>query len=342
MHSAPTQVKFPDSSIQPALAPFVSLINHSPWPHIVHFSTVNPKTRTLDLTTFRPVQQEQQVYLSYGPLRNLQLLLFYGFAVEGNPFEEAMLTVRWPNQQQQQGGVGSKEAVLGLLQQLGLWPHHHHHQQQFMLTVQQPLPSGLLPCLRLMSATAEEVTAVRQSLLQHQQQQGASAGNSSSSSSDRGKRGNKAKQAGKGSSRDEQRMTSSSSSTEEGPSTPAELQAAWAAAATWQAVLGTPLSVTNEAAAQQHLQQLLAAAKQPYEACMAKIAKRRQLQVLLQQRQQQQQQGAVGVAGSSSSSSSSSEEASFLQGLETLCKGIVGLYDACGTAAAACGTAAAS
>jgi hypothetical protein len=62
---------------------------------------------------------------------------------------------------------------------------------------------------------------------------------------------------------------------------------------------------------------------------LGKDAKRRQLQVLLQQRQQQQ-----GAAGTSSGSSSG-EEASFLQGLETLCKEFVRLYDACGTAAAA-------
>lgn len=29
------QVRLPDGTITPALAPFVSLLNHSPWPHIV-------------------------------------------------------------------------------------------------------------------------------------------------------------------------------------------------------------------------------------------------------------------------------------------------------------------
>jgi hypothetical protein len=319
------QVKFPDSTIQPALAPFVSLINHSPWPHIVHFSTVNPKTKTLDLTTFRTLQQGQQAFLSYGPLPNAQLLLFYGFAVESNPFEEATLTVQWPMQQQQQQDVRHQEAAAALLQELGLWPHQQ--QQQFTLTVQQPLPPGLLPCLRVMCATAEELAAVQQALKRHNQQQRQEQQQHGRGSSS-GKPGNRSSNASRTSSKPKQAQGGSSSS-EVGPSSPAELQAAWAAAAASQAVLGKPLSDVNEAAAQQQLQQHLVAARQPYEACLTKINNRRQLQVLLQGRQ-----GDASVAAGSSSSSAS-EEGSFLQGLEALCRGLVGLYDACEAAAAA-------
>jgi hypothetical protein len=334
---ARTQVKFPDSTIQPALAPFVSLINHSPWPHIVHFSTVHPRTRTLDLSTFRPLQQGQQAYLSYGPLPNAQLLLFYGFAAESNPFEEAALIVQWPSQQQQQDDK-QKESAMALLQQLGLWPQQQLQQQQpFVLTQQQPLPAGLLPCLRVMCATAGELEAVQQSLKDyHQQQQqqatGLAAGSSSSSSAGVRvtKPGRSSKAAKQSNSTPKQNKgSSSSSSNESGPSSAAELQAAWAAAATWQAVLGKPLSNTNEAAAQRQLQELLAASKQPYEACLGKISKRRQLQALLQQ-QQGEDSPTVG-----SSSSSSADEGGFLQGLETLCKGMLRLFDTCGAAAAA-------
>jgi hypothetical protein len=39
----PPQVQFPDGSTTPCLAPFISLINHSPWPHAVHFSRIDNK-----------------------------------------------------------------------------------------------------------------------------------------------------------------------------------------------------------------------------------------------------------------------------------------------------------
>ena len=87
------QVKYPDGAIRPTLVPYASLINHSPWPHIVHFSTVDPATKLLQLRSFRPCAQGQQLYLSYGPLSNDQLLVFYGFSVLGNPFEKVELEV---------------------------------------------------------------------------------------------------------------------------------------------------------------------------------------------------------------------------------------------------------
>ena len=38
---------------------------------------------------FRPCAAGQQLFLSYGPYPNDKLLLFYGFALPGNPFDEA-------------------------------------------------------------------------------------------------------------------------------------------------------------------------------------------------------------------------------------------------------------
>ena len=43
------------------------------------------------LVAFRPCPAGRQVFLSYGPLPNAKLLLFYGFAMEGNPFDTVAL-----------------------------------------------------------------------------------------------------------------------------------------------------------------------------------------------------------------------------------------------------------
>jgi hypothetical protein len=82
-------VRTPDGATAPALVPFVSLLNHSPWPHIVRFSEVDAASNALQLRLLRPAAAGEEVCLSYGPLPNQDLLLFYGFAVRGNPSEAA-------------------------------------------------------------------------------------------------------------------------------------------------------------------------------------------------------------------------------------------------------------
>lgn len=43
------------------------------------------------LMLFRPAAAGQEVTLSYGPLPNAKLLLFYGFTVHNNPFDSAVV-----------------------------------------------------------------------------------------------------------------------------------------------------------------------------------------------------------------------------------------------------------
>lgn len=336
------QVKLPDSSIQPALVPLASLINHSAAPHIVHFSTVNPKSRALELRSFRPLRQHEQACLSYGPLPNSQLLLFYGFALPGNPFEQQQLTVQ-PEEalkllQQQRQGQGQRQGTdkdllaekMQLLQELQL-------PAAFDLTVmQQPLPHELQHSLRLLCADRAELTAVQQAVRQcKQQQEGAGdvpgssaavhassvspAGNSSSS------KGGKKKGKSKG-------LASSSNgsagaSTSSAASSVVDVQQRWAAVSMQRAVLGQPLSDSNEAAAVTVLGQLLAVARQPYEESVAKLQQRQQVQELLLPQldplMRQQLQKPLEV------------EAGFAGGLEVYLRDVLALFDACCCKAAA-------
>ncbi|MEW5313577.1 MAG: hypothetical protein WDW38_005135 [Sanguina aurantia] len=88
------QVQQSDGSISPCLVPYVGLLNHSPYPHAVHFSKVHADSQELRVCTFRPCAAGEELTLSYGPLPNAKLLLFYGFAVEHNPHNEVSISLQ--------------------------------------------------------------------------------------------------------------------------------------------------------------------------------------------------------------------------------------------------------
>jgi hypothetical protein len=82
-----------------ALVPYADLINHSP------FSQAYVDARESGDWIFKDGEEEvilyadrgyrrmEQVYISYGPKSNAELLLLYGFAVERNPFNSVDVTV---------------------------------------------------------------------------------------------------------------------------------------------------------------------------------------------------------------------------------------------------------
>ena len=84
----------PDGSCQECLVPYASLLNHSPYPHIVQYGQLDPATGMLAFPLFRPISKGQQCFLSYGPLPNLKLLLFYGMAVPDNPHDVVPLQLQ--------------------------------------------------------------------------------------------------------------------------------------------------------------------------------------------------------------------------------------------------------
>jgi hypothetical protein len=82
-----------------AMVPYADLINHSP------FSQAYIDARQVGDWLFKSGEEEvilyadrgyrrmEQIYISYGPKSNAELLLLYGFAVERNPFNSVDVTV---------------------------------------------------------------------------------------------------------------------------------------------------------------------------------------------------------------------------------------------------------
>ncbi|DBA78746.1 TPA: hypothetical protein ACH3X1_008655 [Trebouxia sp. C0004] len=85
------KVKWPDGSCKECLVPYASLLNHSVWPHIVQYGQLDATTQELCFPLFRSVSKGHQCFLSYGPLSNLKLMLFYGMAIPNNPYDVVQL-----------------------------------------------------------------------------------------------------------------------------------------------------------------------------------------------------------------------------------------------------------
>lgn len=96
-YSNSMKISFPDNKLKTCLVPVASLLNHSLYPHVMHYSKVDPKTDTLKLYVSRPCKSGQQCYLSYGPLCSSHLVTFYGFLLRGdNPYDTIPIDLELP------------------------------------------------------------------------------------------------------------------------------------------------------------------------------------------------------------------------------------------------------
>ena len=87
------QVKCTDGVQRECLVPLASLLNHSADAHIRQYGAVDAATARLELRLGKPCAAGEQLFLSYGALPNLALLLFYGFALPENPHDTVSLTL---------------------------------------------------------------------------------------------------------------------------------------------------------------------------------------------------------------------------------------------------------
>jgi len=132
------------------MVPFACLVNHSPWPHVVRYGKLNTETSMLDFPAFRPCQEGDQVYISYGPVPNLKLITYYGFAIEGNPHDIVPLTLTVPAMKHARA-----QRVEGILEQLGIGLEHNLRSG--------PLATKLIACMRIIASTDDELQAVENS-----------------------------------------------------------------------------------------------------------------------------------------------------------------------------------
>ena len=76
------------------LPPVALLCNHTLWPHVVRYSRL--RGGALHLPVARRVRAGEEVFVSYGAKSNAELLLFYGFAVENNPYDDVPMSLELP------------------------------------------------------------------------------------------------------------------------------------------------------------------------------------------------------------------------------------------------------
>ena len=133
-----------------ALLPQALLLNHGLAPHVVRFSTPDADG-VLRLRALRKCHAGRQVFLSYGPLPNAHLLLFYGFALAGNPYDAVNLSFELPEAEDE-----DNERALPLREQLlARW----HLSLDNSMRRGTKLPSRLLGALRVLTASLQELEA---------------------------------------------------------------------------------------------------------------------------------------------------------------------------------------
>lgn len=78
---------FSDGQQRECLVPLACLMNHVPADaaHVVRYGSLSPASGALEMRTQRSCTAGDQLFLSYGQLDNLKLLLFYGFVLPDSP-----------------------------------------------------------------------------------------------------------------------------------------------------------------------------------------------------------------------------------------------------------------
>ncbi|KAB5552683.1 hypothetical protein DKX38_009994 [Salix brachista] len=94
-YSNSMKVMFVDGKLRTCLIPIAGFLNHSLYPHIVHYGKVDSATNTLKFPLAQPCCFGEQCYLSYGNFSSSHLITFYGFMPQGdNPCDVIPLGLR--------------------------------------------------------------------------------------------------------------------------------------------------------------------------------------------------------------------------------------------------------
>ena len=75
------------------LSPVAFFCNHGIYPHCVHYSQLRLSDECLVFPAVRDVGKNEEIMLSYGAKSNGELLLFYGFCIDDNPYDSIDITL---------------------------------------------------------------------------------------------------------------------------------------------------------------------------------------------------------------------------------------------------------
>ncbi|KAE8056771.1 hypothetical protein FH972_013511 [Carpinus fangiana] len=107
-YSNSMKVMFPDGKLKTCLIPIAGFLNHSLYPHILHFGKIDPATNSLKFCLSRPCSAGEQCFLSYGNFSSSHLITFYGFLPQGNnPYDVIPLDIEDVQDDCAEGGCTS-------------------------------------------------------------------------------------------------------------------------------------------------------------------------------------------------------------------------------------------
>ncbi|XAR72384.1 [Fructose-bisphosphate aldolase]-lysine N-methyltransferase [Bertholletia excelsa] len=96
-YSNSTKIMFADGKLCTCLVPVAGFLNHSLFPHIMHYGKVDAASNSLKFPLRRPCKAGEQCYLSYGKFSSSHLVTFYGFLPRGdNPYDIIPLDIDTP------------------------------------------------------------------------------------------------------------------------------------------------------------------------------------------------------------------------------------------------------
>eukprot|EP01062_Namystynia_karyoxenos_P058744 TRINITY_DN50227_c0_g1_i1.p1 TRINITY_DN50227_c0_g1~~TRINITY_DN50227_c0_g1_i1.p1 ORF type:complete len:615 (+),score=199.25 TRINITY_DN50227_c0_g1_i1:78-1847(+) len=96
------------------LCPLADLINHTTGPGHVSYRRFDQPTQSVVLDSLAPCSPGEQALMNYGPMSNGELLLQYGFVLDGNPQESCQLGVELSDEDELLGAKQGAAAALAL------------------------------------------------------------------------------------------------------------------------------------------------------------------------------------------------------------------------------------
>ncbi|KAL2534787.1 SET domain-containing protein [Abeliophyllum distichum] len=109
-YSNSMKVMFSDGKLRTCLIPIAGFLNHSIFPHIMHYGRIDSTTNSLKFPLSRPCNAGEQCFLSYGNFSSPHLVTFYGFLPRGdNPYDVIPLDIDVPQDEDCEDGGAACE-----------------------------------------------------------------------------------------------------------------------------------------------------------------------------------------------------------------------------------------